>query len=109
MLELKILFSLCRPSLAAASLESSMFSFLQFFAITKWNELGIRKLIFGKLKFLSRGNFNDHEQPSEAWSSLATQVGAEKNSAMVYEGNKHSVKMNNMVETKGKVLIEKIK
>ena len=54
-------------------------------------------------------NFNYHEQPSEAWSFLATSVGAEKNSAMAYEGNKQSIKMNNIVETKGKVLIEKIK
>lgn len=80
-----------------------------FLAVTKLNDLGIRKLIFGKLKFLSRGNFNYNEQPSEAWSSLATNVAAEKNSAMAYEGNKQSVKMNNMVETNGKVWIEKIK
>lgn len=49
-----------------------------------------------------------HEQPSEGWSSLATIVGAEKSSVMAYGGNKQSVKMNNMAETKGKVFIEEI-
>jgi hypothetical protein len=50
-----------------------------------------------------------HEQPSEAWSSLAAIVGAEKSSAMIYGGSKQPVKMNNKAETRGGVLIEEIK
>ncbi|XP_062146496.1 uncharacterized protein LOC133854353 [Alnus glutinosa] len=50
-----------------------------------------------------------HEQPSEAWSSLAAMVGAEKSSAMIYGGSKQPVKMNNKAETRGGVLIEEIK
>lgn len=50
-----------------------------------------------------------HEQPSEAWSSLAAIVGAEKSSAMVYGGSKQPVKMSNKAETRGGVLIEEIK
>jgi hypothetical protein len=50
-----------------------------------------------------------HEQPSEAWSSLAAMVGAEKSSAMVYGGSQQPVKMSNRAETRGGVLIEEIK
>lgn len=50
-----------------------------------------------------------HEQPSEAWSSLAAMVGAEKSSAMGYGGSKQPVKMSNKAETRGRALIEEIK
>ncbi|KAK4601146.1 hypothetical protein RGQ29_010638 [Quercus rubra] len=68
--------------------------------------------IRSKLKFAERKIYFImcwvYEQPSEAWSSLATIVEAEKSSVMNYGGNKQSVKMNNTSETKGKVLIEEI-
>ena len=50
-----------------------------------------------------------HEQPGEAWTSLAAIVGAEKSSIMELEGNEQSVKINNKAEIGGKVLIEEIK
>ncbi|XP_040987156.1 zinc finger HIT domain-containing protein 2 isoform X3 [Juglans microcarpa x Juglans regia] len=48
-----------------------------------------------------------HEQPGEAWSSLAAILGAEKSSAVdYYGGSKQAVKTNNKEETRGKVLVE---
>ncbi|KAF5478019.1 hypothetical protein F2P56_004613 [Juglans regia] len=48
-----------------------------------------------------------HEQPGEAWSSLAAILGAEKSSAVdYYGGSKQAVKTNNKGETRGKVLVE---
>ena len=51
-----------------------------------------------------------HEQPREAWSSLAAIVQAEKGSAMEFTGTRgRSLKMeNNKVETKSKSLIEEV-
>lgn len=39
-----------------------------------------------------------HEQPSEAWSSLAAVVRAEKSSIMEHGGDKQFVKINNKAE-----------
>lgn len=51
-----------------------------------------------------------HEQPGEAWSSLAAMVGAEKSSAMDYGGSKQPVNsQTNKAETRGRALIEEIK
>ncbi|GLU17563.1 hypothetical protein SLE2022_339240 [Rubroshorea leprosula] len=50
-----------------------------------------------------------HEQPEEAWSSLAAIVKAEKISAMDYRSSKSVAKIENKMENKGKVLIEEIK
>ncbi|KAL5551537.1 hypothetical protein UlMin_001713 [Ulmus minor] len=47
-----------------------------------------------------------HEQPNEAWSPLATIVGAEKTSAMNYESI--SRKMEKKSESRNKVLIEEM-
>ncbi|KAK9274796.1 hypothetical protein L1049_022048 [Liquidambar formosana] len=49
-----------------------------------------------------------HEQPGEAWSSLAAIVRAEKCSAMDYEGSKRSVKIEDEADPRGKVLIEEV-
>ncbi|KAJ1418394.1 SHQ1 protein [Sesbania bispinosa] len=49
-----------------------------------------------------------HEQPEEAWSSLAAIVGAEKTSAMEFQWSNKAEKLNNKAETKGKSLIEEI-
>lgn len=49
-----------------------------------------------------------HEQPPEAWSSLAAIVGVEKSSAMNNGGSKQPVKRNNEAKTRGKVLIEEM-
>ncbi|KDP25237.1 hypothetical protein JCGZ_20393 [Jatropha curcas] len=49
-----------------------------------------------------------HEQPGEAWSSLAAIVEAEKKRVMEYRNDKHSTRMKNNSETQ-KVLIEEMK
>ena len=49
-----------------------------------------------------------HEQPGEAWSSLAAVVGAEKSSIMEHGGDWQFVKINNKAEIRGKVFIEEI-
>ncbi|XVF10338.1 hypothetical protein REPUB_Repub07fG0174200 [Reevesia pubescens] len=49
-----------------------------------------------------------HEQPREAWSSLAAIVKAEKSSFMDYVGHKSFPKTENVAENKGKVLIEEM-
>lgn len=49
-----------------------------------------------------------HEQPQEAWSSLAAIVRAEKTSAMESRWSDKARKLNNNAETKGKSLIEEI-
>ncbi|XP_061354774.1 uncharacterized protein LOC133299331 isoform X2 [Gastrolobium bilobum] len=49
-----------------------------------------------------------HEQPEEAWSSLAAIVRAEKISAMEFQRSNKAEKLNNRAETKGKCLIEEI-
>ncbi|KAG6636483.1 zinc finger HIT domain-containing protein 2 isoform X1 [Carya illinoinensis] len=50
-----------------------------------------------------------HEQPGEAWSSLAAILRAEKSSAVdYYGGSKQAVKTNNKEETRGKALVEEI-
>lgn len=50
-----------------------------------------------------------HEQPEEAWSSLAAIVGAEKVSAVEFHGsNKAERLLNNKAETKSRCLIEEI-
>lgn len=49
-----------------------------------------------------------HEQPEEAWSSLAAIVRAEKSSAMEIQWSNKAEKLNNKVEAKGKCLIEEI-
>ncbi|XWS50141.1 hypothetical protein CRYUN_Cryun12cG0063300 [Craigia yunnanensis] len=49
-----------------------------------------------------------HEQPREAWSSLAAIVRAEKSSFMNYGGSKSFSKTENVAENKGKVLIEEM-
>ncbi|CAK7335799.1 unnamed protein product [Dovyalis caffra] len=48
-----------------------------------------------------------HEQPGEAWSSLAAIVGAEKSSAMD-RGGKNAPAATNKTEFRGKVLIEEL-
>lgn len=48
-----------------------------------------------------------HEQPDEAWSSLAAIVGVEKTSAMEFQRSNKAEKMNK-TEGKGKSLIEEI-
>ncbi|XP_020232036.1 zinc finger HIT domain-containing protein 2 [Cajanus cajan] len=48
-----------------------------------------------------------HEQPDEAWSSLAAIVGVEKTSAMEFQRSNKAEKMNK-AEGKGKSLIEEI-
>lgn len=49
-----------------------------------------------------------HEQPEEAWSSLAAIVRAEKTSAMEFRWSNKAEKLNSKAETKGKCLIEEI-
>lgn len=49
-----------------------------------------------------------HEQPGEAWSSLAAIIGAEKSFAVDYGGSKQALKTSNKEETRGKVLIEEL-
>ncbi|KAE8662018.1 hypothetical protein F3Y22_tig00113721pilonHSYRG00093 [Hibiscus syriacus] len=50
-----------------------------------------------------------HEQPGEAWSSLAAIVSAEKSSLMEYGGNKSfPITEKNVAENKGKALIEEM-
>ncbi|QCE15421.1 zinc finger HIT domain-containing protein 2 isoform X1 [Vigna unguiculata] len=49
-----------------------------------------------------------HEQPEEAWSSLAAIVRAEKTSAMQFQWSNKAEKLNNKAEAKGKRLIEEI-
>ena len=49
-----------------------------------------------------------HEQPREAWSSLADIVRAEKSSFINYGGSKSFSKTENVAENKGKVLIEEM-
>ncbi|KAE8683905.1 putative Aluminum activated malate transporter family protein [Hibiscus syriacus] len=50
-----------------------------------------------------------HEQPGEAWASLAAIVSAEKSSLMEYGGNKSFPKTEkNVAENKGKALIEEM-
>ncbi|XAR70132.1 hypothetical protein NMG60_11026900 [Bertholletia excelsa] len=50
-----------------------------------------------------------HEQPEEAWHSLATIVKAEKGSAMEFRSNKgEALRMDNKVENRGKALIEEV-
>ncbi|XP_050376840.1 uncharacterized protein LOC126794220 [Argentina anserina] len=50
-----------------------------------------------------------HEQPPEAWSSLAAIVSAEKNSAMNYEAISRSRKPENKADPRSKALMEEIK
>nr|XP_025676323.1 zinc finger HIT domain-containing protein 2 isoform X2 [Arachis hypogaea]XP_029151486.1 zinc finger HIT domain-containing protein 2 isoform X2 [Arachis hypogaea] len=49
-----------------------------------------------------------HEQPPEAWSSLAAIVRTEKASVMESQWSGKGQKLNNKAETKGKCLIEEI-
>ncbi|XVE64631.1 hypothetical protein DITRI_Ditri07aG0116000 [Diplodiscus trichospermus] len=49
-----------------------------------------------------------HEQPKEAWSSLAAIVRTEKSSFMNYGGSKSFSKTENVPEKEGKVLIEEM-
>ncbi|KAK7308678.1 hypothetical protein VNO77_42298 [Canavalia gladiata] len=49
-----------------------------------------------------------HEQPEEAWSSLAAIVRAEKTSAMEFQWSNKAEKLNNKAKIKGKSLIEEI-
>lgn len=49
-----------------------------------------------------------HEQPGEAWSSLAAIIRAEKSSSMDFESISRSGKVNRQAEMKGKVLIEEM-
>jgi hypothetical protein len=49
-----------------------------------------------------------HEQPEEAWSSLAAIVMAEKTSAMEFQGSNKAKILNKKAETRGKCLIEEI-
>lgn len=50
-----------------------------------------------------------HEQPGEAWSSLAAIIKADKSSAMDYGADRNPVKMENKTKTRGKFLIEEMK
>ncbi|KAH7839199.1 hypothetical protein Vadar_001005 [Vaccinium darrowii] len=50
-----------------------------------------------------------HEQPGEAWSSMATIVNAEKNSAVEFAGSGGgTLRMQNNVDARGKALIEEL-
>lgn len=49
-----------------------------------------------------------HEQPEEAWSSLAAIVTAQKTSAMEFQGSNKPEKLNNRAESRGRCLIEEI-
>ncbi|KAG5563525.1 hypothetical protein RHGRI_006083 [Rhododendron griersonianum] len=50
-----------------------------------------------------------HEQPREAWCSMAALVNAEKGSAMEFAGNRGgTLRMQNRVEARGKALIEEL-
>ncbi|XP_022736381.1 zinc finger HIT domain-containing protein 2-like [Durio zibethinus] len=49
-----------------------------------------------------------HEQPGEAWSSLADILRVEKSSFMEYGGSKSFPKTENVAENKGKVVIEEM-
>lgn len=50
-----------------------------------------------------------HEQPEEAWSSLAAIITAQKTSAMEFQwSNNTAGKLNNKAQTRGKCLIEEI-
>ncbi|KAJ6701926.1 ZINC FINGER HIT DOMAIN CONTAINING PROTEIN 2 PROTEIN FON -RELATED [Salix koriyanagi] len=49
-----------------------------------------------------------HEQPGEAWSSLAAIVRAEKSSGMDYRVGKNVPAAKNKTESRGKVLIEEL-
>ncbi|WJX10324.1 hypothetical protein P8452_01062 [Trifolium repens] len=49
-----------------------------------------------------------HEQPEEAWSSLAAIVMAEKTSAMEFQGSNKAKILNKKAETRGKCFIEEI-
>ncbi|GMP96764.1 hypothetical protein CsSME_00045265 [Camellia sinensis var. sinensis] len=67
----------------------------------------------GKLKLAERKVFFIlcwvHEQPGEAWSSLAAIVEAEKSSTMEFGGSKGvNLRMESKVETRGKALIEEV-
>ncbi|KAI7994795.1 Zinc finger HIT domain-containing protein 2 [Camellia lanceoleosa] len=67
----------------------------------------------GKLKLAERKVYFImcwvHEQPGEAWSSLAAIVKAEKSSTMEFGGSKGvNLRMESKVETRGKALIEEV-
>ncbi|XP_027361106.1 zinc finger HIT domain-containing protein 2 isoform X2 [Abrus precatorius] len=49
-----------------------------------------------------------HEQPEEAWSSLAAIVKAEKTSAMEFQCSNKAEKLNSKAKTEGKSLIEEM-
>ncbi|CAJ1974443.1 unnamed protein product [Sphenostylis stenocarpa] len=49
-----------------------------------------------------------HEQPEEAWSSIAAIVRAEKPSAMEFQWSNKTEKLNNKAEAKSKSLIQEI-
>ncbi|XP_058203687.1 uncharacterized protein LOC131317965 [Rhododendron vialii] len=50
-----------------------------------------------------------HEQPGEAWHSVAALVNAEKGSAMEFAGNRGgTLRVQNRVEARGKALIEEL-
>ncbi|KAL7165602.1 hypothetical protein ACSBR2_041311 [Camellia fascicularis] len=67
----------------------------------------------GKLKLAERKVYFImcwvHEQPGEAWSSLAAIVKAEQSSTMEFGGSKGvNLRMESKVETRGKALIEEV-
>ncbi|RVW91688.1 Zinc finger HIT domain-containing protein 2 [Vitis vinifera] len=49
-----------------------------------------------------------HEQPDEAWSSLAAIVKTEKGSTMDFAASQRSVKMEDKSKSRGKILIEEV-
>ncbi|KAF5734960.1 HIT-type Zinc finger family protein [Tripterygium wilfordii] len=69
--------------------------------------------IKSKLKFAERKIYFIvcwvHEQPGEAWSSLANIIRAEKASAMEYSGGKSPVKMEEKPQRRCKLVIEEMK